>query len=77
MLKNFDFTNTPIVDVVNEILVDSAKKGASDIHFDPYADYMLVRIRIDGDLMDYTKVPNNIKDYLITRVKTISKMNIT
>lgn len=77
MLKNFDFTATPIVDVVNEILVDSAKRGASDIHFDPYTEYMLIRIRIDGDLIDYAKVPNNIKDYLITRIKTISKMNIT
>lgn len=77
MLKKFDFTNTPIVDVVNEILVDAAKRGASDIHFDPHMDYMLIRIRIDGDLLDYAEVPNNIKDYLITRVKTISKMNIT
>ncbi len=77
MLKNFDFGNTPIVDVVNEILVDAAKRGASDIHFDPYEEYLLIRIRIDGDLIDYSKVPNNIKDYLITRVKTISKMNIT
>lgn len=77
MLKNFDFSNTPIVDVVNEILVDSAKRGASDIHFDPYEDFLLIRIRIDGDLVDYAKVPNNIRDYLVTRVKTISKMNIT
>ena len=77
MLRNFDFKNTPIVDVVNEILVDAAKRGASDIHFDPYEEYLLIRIRIDGDLVNYAEVPNNIKDYLITRVKTISKMNIT
>ncbi len=77
MLRNFDFNSTPIVDVVNDILVDAAKKGASDIHFDPYEKYMLIRIRIDGDLFDYAKVPNNIRNYLITRIKTISKMNIT
>lgn len=77
MLRNFNFQETPIVDVVNDILIDAAKRGASDIHFDPYEDFMLVRIRIDGDLLDYTKVPNNIRDYMITRIKTISKMNIT
>lgn len=77
MLKTFDFNNTPIVDIVNEILVDAAKRGASDIHFDPYTEYLLIRIRIDGELLDYAQVPNNIKDYLITRVKTIAKMNIT
>lgn len=77
MLKTFDFQRIPIVDVVNEILVDASKRGASDIHFDPYEDYLLVRIRVDGDLFDYTQVPNTVRDYMITRVKTISKMNIT
>lgn len=77
MLKTFDFQKIPVVDIVNEILVDSSKKGASDIHFDPYEDYLLVRIRIDGQLLDYTKIPNSIRDYVVTRIKTISKMNIT
>jgi len=77
MLKTFDYQKVPIVDVVNEILVDSAKRGASDIHFDPYEEYLLVRIRIDGELVDYTEVPNTVRDYLITRIKTISRMNIT
>ena len=35
MLKNFDFEKTPVVEIVNEILVDASKRGASDIHFDP------------------------------------------
>ena len=77
MLKTFDYQNTPIVDVVNEILVDSAKRGASDIHFDPREEQILIRIRIDGDLIDYAEVPKNTKDYLIARIKTIAKMNIT
>ena len=77
MLKTFDYQNTPIVDIVNEILVDSARRGASDIHFDPREDCLLIRIRIDGDLIDYSAVPNNTKDYLITRVKTLARMNIT
>ena len=77
MLKTFDYQKIPIVDVVNEILVDASKRGASDIHFDPYEEYLLVRIRIDGELEDYTEVPNTVRDYLVTRIKTISRMNIT
>jgi len=61
MLKNFDYDKTPVVEVVNEILVDSSKRGASDIHFDPLEDYMRIRIRIDGTLIDYAKVPNSIR----------------
>ncbi len=77
MIRTFDFAKMPIVDVINEILVDSTKRNASDIHFDPYEEYLLIRIRIDGILMDYAKVPNEYRDYLTTRIKTISRMNIT
>ncbi len=77
MLRTFDFAKVPIVDIINDILVDSSKKGASDIHFDPYEDHLLIRIRIDGILIDYAKVPEAYRDYLVTRIKTISKMNIT
>ena len=77
MLKNFDFEKTPVVEIVNEILVDSSKRGASDIHFDPQEGYVKVRIRIDGELTDYSEVPINIAKNLITRIKIISGMNIT
>lgn len=77
MMRTFDFAKMPIVDIINEILVDASKKGASDIHLDPYEDHLLIRIRIDGVLMDYAKVPEQYQDYLVTRIKTIAKMNIT
>lgn len=77
MLKKIDFEKLPVVEVVNDILVDSAKRGASDIHFDPLEDHMKVRIRVDGDLIDYAEVPNDIKKNLVTRIKIISGMNIT
>ncbi len=48
MLKTFDFEKMPIVEIVNEILIDSAKRGASDIHFDPHPEFMRIRIRVDG-----------------------------
>lgn len=77
MLKIFDFEKTPVVEIVNEILVDASKRGASDIHFDPYDNYIKARIRIDGELTDYTEIPNTIAKNLITRIKIISGMNIT
>ena len=77
MIRTFDYQKTPIVDVLNEILVDSAKRGASDIHFDPQIDHLLIRIRVDGILHDYADVPKEVKDYLITRIKTVSRLNIT
>lgn len=77
MLKIIDFEKLPVVEAVNDMLVDAAKRGASDIHFDPQEDKMKVRIRIDGDLMDYVEIPNDIKKNLVTRIKIISGMNIT
>ncbi len=77
MLKKFDFEKIPVVEIVNDIMVDSAKRGASDIHFDPLDEYMKVRIRVDGELVDYAEVPNTIKKNLVTRIKIISGMNIT
>lgn len=77
MLKTFEYDKTPIVDLANEILVDSSRRGASDIHFDPYEEFLKVRIRVDGQLIDYTEVPNDIKKNLITRIKILSGMNIT
>ena len=47
-LKELDFVNTPVVDVVNDIINEAVSMGASDIHFDPTEDALRVRIRIDG-----------------------------
>ena len=77
MQANYDFVNTPVVDIVNRIILDSAKSGASDIHFDHFDNCLKVRIRIDGILNDYLDIPNNVKNNVITRIKIISGMNIT
>lgn len=77
MLKNFDFEKLPIVEIVNEIIIDATKNRASDIHFDPLNDTLKIRIRIDGSLIDYASVPNEYKKNLITRIKIIAGMNIT
>ena len=77
MQSNIDFINTPVVDVVNHIILDSAKIGASDIHFDHTDHCLKVRIRIDGVLNDYADIPNEVKNNVITRIKILSGMNIT
>ena len=75
--SKINFESTPVVDSVNEIIVNSAKMNASDIHFDPTPDGLKVRIRIDGVLNTYYEIPNDIKQNIITRIKILSGMNIT
>ena len=75
--KVINFETTPIVDIVNYILVTASKKNASDIHFDPADNHMKVRFRIDGKLDTFTIVPNAAKQNLVARLKIMSGMNIT
>ena len=77
MLKTFDYENTPVVNIVNEMIIDAVNRKASDIHFDPTPTVLNVRIRIDGELVDYAEVPEVVKKNLTTRIKIISGMNIT
>ena len=77
MFRQFDYDNKPIVEIVNDIITDAVKHDASDIHFDPYPDNLHVRIRIDGELVDYAIAPDSVKKNLITRVKIMAGMNIT
>lgn len=77
MFRDFDYENKPVVDIVNEMITDAINKKASDIHFDPTEDYLNVRIRVDGELLEYAKVPAFVKKNLLTRIKIISGMNIT
>ncbi len=77
IMVEYDFVNMPIVDIVNRIIIYASQNKVSDIHFDPREDSMMIRMRIDGHLRDHTKVPKMYEKNLATRVKLISKMNIT
>ena len=77
MMIEYDFVNTPIVDIVNRIILYASQHKASDIHFDPREDSMIIRMRMDGRLRDHAVVPKMYEKNLTTRVKLISKMNIT
>ena len=76
-MVTYDMTKTPVVNVVDDIIANASKAGASDIHFDPRENSLMVRIRVDGDLQDYTEIPKIYERNLITRIKLIANMNIT
>lgn len=76
-MREFNFESTPIVDIVNNIIIDSIMKRASDIHLDPHEKFLKIRIRVDGELRDYSIINNEYKKNLITRVKLLAGMNIT
>jgi general secretion pathway protein E len=66
----------PVVELVNLILLDAVKGTASDIHFQPYRENLIVRYRIDGVLFDAHKVPKTLQDEVLSRIKVLGKMDI-
>lgn len=75
--RNIDFTKMPVVNAVNTILLNGVSLGASDIHFDPTDDGIVVRYRIDGVLNNFYFLPMEIKQNITTRIKIMAGMNIT
>ncbi len=76
-MVSFDFTKTPVTQIADYIIISASKHNASDIHFDPRDEGMMVRFRIDGDCQDYTFVPKAYERNLTTRLKLLANMNIT
>ncbi len=69
--------DAPVVRLVNVLLVDSLRRGASDIHIEPYEKEMRIRFRIDGILYDVMHPPMKMRDALISRLKIMSKLDIS
>jgi type IV pilus assembly protein PilB len=69
--------DAPVVRLVNVLLVDSLRRGASDIHVEPYEKDFRIRFRIDGVLYDVMHPPMKIRDPLISRLKIMSKLDIS
>jgi len=69
--------DAPVVRLVNVLLVDSLRRGASDIHVEPYEKELRIRFRIDGVLYDVMHPPLKMRDALISRVKIMSKLDIS
>lgn len=69
--------DAPVVRLVNVLLVDSLRRGASDIHVEPYEKDFRIRFRIDGVLYDVMHPPLKIRDPLISRLKIMAKLDIS
>ena len=66
----------PVVRLVNIMLTDAIKRGASDIHVEPYEKSFRVRYRIDGLLREVMNPPQRLKDAIISRIKVLAKLDI-
>ena len=68
--------DAPVVKLINAILTDAVKRGASDIHVEPFEHEIRVRYRIDGALQEVMKPPLKLKAALTSRIKIMSALNI-
>lgn len=68
--------DAPIVKYINGILIDAVKKGASDLHFEPYEKKYRVRFRVDGILHEVASPPVNLANRFSARLKVMSKLDI-
>ncbi|HEX8852973.1 MAG TPA: type IV-A pilus assembly ATPase PilB, partial [Pyrinomonadaceae bacterium] len=69
--------DAPVVRLVNVLLADALQRGASDIHIEPYEKELRIRFRIDGVLYEVMRPPMRLRDALISRIKIMSKLDIS
>ena len=72
-----DVDDAPVVRFVNKCLLDAIKKGASDLHFEPYEKYFRVRYRIDGILTEVAKPPLSLAGKIAARIKVMSRLDVS
>ena len=68
--------DAPVVKLINGLLIDAVKRGASDIHVEPFEHEIRVRYRIDGALLEIMRPPLRMKAALTSRIKILSQLNI-
>jgi len=68
--------DAPVVKLINGLLTDAVRRGASDIHIEPFEHEIRVRYRIDGSLVEVMKPPMKMKAALTSRIKILSQLNI-
>jgi type IV pilus assembly protein PilB len=69
--------DAPVVKFLQKILIDAINLGASDIHFEPFEKFYRIRFRVDGILREVTQPPLSIKEKLASRIKVISRLDIS
>ncbi|TAG71095.1 MAG: type IV-A pilus assembly ATPase PilB, partial [Burkholderiales bacterium] len=72
-----DVDDAPVVRYIQKILLDAINASVSDIHFEPYEKYYRIRYRLDGILVEVAQPPLVIKDKIASRIKVISKLDIS
>ena len=75
--SSIDVDDAPVVRFFHKMLVDAVNSRASDLHFEPYEFTYRVRFRIDGELHEVASTPPAIKDRLASRIKVLSKLDIS
>ena len=69
-------SDAPLVRLVNSVIMQAATDGASDIHFEPQEDALLVRVRVDGVLNEVQRIPRRMANGVTTRLKVLAKLDI-
>jgi type II secretory ATPase GspE/PulE/Tfp pilus assembly ATPase PilB-like protein len=69
-------SSTPTIQLVNSVLKNAIEDGASDLHFEPKRDRVLIRARIDGVLRDVAEVPKHMQPAVISRLKVMGSLDI-
>ncbi len=69
--------DAPVVRYIQKILLDAINAGVSDVHFEPYEKFYRIRYRLDGQLVEVAKPPLVIKDKISSRIKVISRLDIS
>src|SRR5687767_8087510 len=75
-VTNSDVDDAPIVRFVNKVMVDAIKKGASDIHFEPYEKHFRIRLRQDGVLTEIARPPVTLAMKISARLKVMARLDI-
>jgi len=75
-VRRDDIEDAPVVRFVNKVLLDAIKRGASDVHFEPYEKYFRVRTRLDGVLSEVAQPPVVLATKVCARLKVMSRMDI-
>lgn len=68
--------DTPVINLLNSLIQRAYSTGASDIHIEPFEDRTLVRMRIDGTIVEYVTLRTSVHNSLIARIKILSEMDI-
>ncbi len=72
-----EIDDAPVVKYLQKVLLDAINSGVSDIHFEPFEKFYRIRYRLDGVLYEVAKPPLAIKDKIASRIKVISKLDIS